>query len=156
MVADDPCSTGKKEKRKENMAESNISIFKQLSENLIGYVRLKPENETATDKERNPFLCRVCENEVTDSEHSTVVDGRHEHSFVNPAGIPYRIGCFVDVWGCIVHGIPTREFTWFAGFTWCFCSCARCFTQLGWYYQSGRGKFFGLILDNLTRKVRIQ
>jgi len=25
---------------------------------------------------------------------------------------------------------------------------------LGWHYQSGQGKFFGLIPDNLTRKVR--
>jgi hypothetical protein len=137
------------------MAENIISIFKQFSDDWNGYVRLKPENKTATDKERNPLLCRVCGNEVTDSEHGTVVDGRHEHSFVNPAGMPYRIGCFIDAWGCIVHGIPTREFTWFAGFTWCFCSCASCFSQLGWHYQSEQGSFFGLILDNLMRKVRM-
>jgi len=143
-----------KEKTTRSMAQRNISVFKQFTGEQSGHVRLKPKDETETDKERNPLLCRACGNEVTDSERSTVVNGRHEHSFVNPAGIAYRIGCFADVWGCVFHGIPTREFTWFTGFTWCFCSCASCFTQLGWYYQSGQGEFFGLILDNLTRKVK--
>ena len=61
------------------MALRNISVFKQFTGEQIGHVRLKPKDETETDKERNP---------------------------------------------------------------------------LGWYYQSGQGEFFGLILDNLTRKVR--
>lgn len=120
----------------------------------MGCVRLKPKDETETEKERNPILCKACRNEVTASEHSTTVNGRHEHAFVNPAGIPYRIGCFTDAYGCIVYGIPTYEFTWFVGFNWCFCSCASCSTQLGWYYQSGEGNFFGLILNHLVRKVK--
>ena len=132
-----------------------LSAFKAFSEDQVGHVRLKPKDETETEKERNPLLCKICKNEITDSEYGTTVNGQHEHSFTNPAGIPYRIGCFADAYGCIVHGIPTQEFTWFAGFTWCFCSCASCFIHLGWFYQSGEGNFFGLILDNLARKVKM-
>jgi len=128
--------------------------LKQFSDDPVGYVRLKPEGETETEKEKNPILCKICGHEITASELSAVVNGSHEHSFVNPAGIPYRIGCFADAYGCVIHGIQTDAFTWFAGFCWRLCSCAHCFTQLGWHYQSGPGNFFGLILDKLTRKVK--
>lgn len=129
-------------------------FFKQYSDYLIGEVQVRLKHEQETDTGRNPILCRACGNEITDSEYSTIVDSRHEHSFVNPSGIPYRIGCFSDAYGCVIHGIPTYEFTWFAGFSWSYCSCADCFTQLGWHYQSGSRSFFGLILDNLMRNIK--
>jgi hypothetical protein len=137
-----------------NHSEELISLLKQFTEDQIGHIRLNPRDETKTERE-SPLFCKFCGKEVTASEYGTTVNGRHEHSFVNPSGIPYRIGCFVDAYGCITHGIPTAEFTWFAGFRWCFCSCAGCFSQLGWHYQSGERTFFGLILDNLMRKGKI-
>lgn len=119
---------------------------------LIG-VKIKELTEPVED--RTPILCRRCRNEITAVEYVTRVNDRHEHTFTNPAGITYRIGCFSDAYGCFVHGVPAREYTWFPGYSWCFCTCANCFAHLGWFYQSGETSFFGLILDNLVRDVRL-
>jgi uncharacterized CHY-type Zn-finger protein len=130
-------------------------IFKQFSEDQIEAVSSTILQETETEKEKESILCKHCKNEITTVEHSAVVNGQHAHILKNPAGITFHIGCFSKAWGCIVYGIPTDEFTWFAGFSWCVALCAHCFTHLGWYYQSGGDSFFGLILANLAKGSKI-
>ncbi len=88
-------------------------------------------------------------------EYTIAVDGSHEHVFTNPAGISYRIGCFSDAYGCLVHGTPTDEFTWFPGYRWCFCTCSQCRTHLGWFYHDGEKHFFGLVLAYLRREASL-
>jgi hypothetical protein len=128
---------------------------KQSSEDQIEAVSSKILQETETEKEKESILCKNCKNEITTVEHSAVVNGQHAHIFKNPAGISFHIGCFSRAWGCIVYGIPTDEFTWFAGFSWCVALCSQCFTHLGWCYQSGGDSFFGLILANLVKDSKI-
>ena len=36
-----------------------------------------------------------------------------------------------------VHGVPTTDFTWFAGCAWEFLHCAGCGVHLGWRYTGG-------------------
>ncbi|MBN1615487.1 MAG: hypothetical protein JW950_13570 [Deltaproteobacteria bacterium] len=126
-------------------------MLKQTFADPPSLVNIRLMNETLTDKERAPVLCRICRTEITAAEFSIAVNGQHEHTFTNPAGIAYRIGCFSEAYGCFTHGQPTYEFTWFAGFSWCFCTCMGCLNHLGWHYRSGDGGFFGLILDSLIR-----
>ena len=97
------------------------------------------------------ILCRTCANRITTPEEMVEQSNRHVHTYKNPAGISYTIGCFREAPGCLALGEPTDEFTWFPGFLWNFAVCSRCYSHLGWFYRSpGGDSFFGLILNQLT------
>jgi hypothetical protein len=103
------------------------------------------------DEQKKRILCKTCSNFITSDADSISVNGSHDHTFVNPMGLRFHIGCFSNAGGCRIMGVPTAEYTWFPGFTWCYVVCSGCLTHLGWRYQSGGGAFFGLILDQLVR-----
>jgi hypothetical protein len=90
---------------------------------------------------------------ITAHERAIEVESRHRHTFFNPHGILFEIGCFSTAPGCINNGIPTTEFAWFPGFAWRFSSCARCERHLGWHFLSEDNGFWGLILNRLTEKA---
>lgn len=94
--------------------------------------------------------CAFCRRPITSSAAAIEVSGAHEHSFTNPAGITFRIGCFADAAGLTRAGPSTLEWTWFPGYAWQVELCAGCREQLGWFYRSPHGRFHGLILDNLV------
>ncbi len=101
-------------------------------------------------KRKKPrILCSQCWYLITHNEYAISVAGLFKHVFVNPAGVPYQIGCFSSAPGCCFVGEPTLAFTWFPGYTWSYAMCDKCFTHLGWYYQSGEFHFYGLILNRL-------
>ena len=77
--------------------------------------------------------------------------GAHEHTFRNPAGYSWTIGCFRDAAGCASEGNFTAEATWFAGYEWCFASCATCGRHLGWWFTGIGPSFAGLIVSRLAR-----
>ncbi len=108
-----------------------------------------PEDNTAVKEERR-VLCRECLHAVTREQDRTEVHGAHQHTFANPSGIVFTIGCFRSADGCGAAGSPTDEFTWFAGFSWRVAVCAACLAHLGWLFSSASGaNFWGLILDHL-------
>ncbi len=116
--------------------------------------RIKTEKKIGLG-EAHFILCKNCGNRITSMERIISVDGQHTHRFTNQAGVTYEIGCFSSTDGCIVYGSPTLDFTWFEGFSWSFTSCSNCLIHLGWYYQSGREKFFGLIVELLVETTTI-
>ena len=98
------------------------------------------------------LLCAACRGAVTPSDARIVVAGAHEHRFVNPHGIHYRIGCFDRAPGCAAHGAPTTAWSWFEGFAWLIAECRGCGTHLGWLFEPlepSDAPFFGLILARL-------
>jgi hypothetical protein len=99
------------------------------------------------------YWCVACRTLVTSEAERLEVAGAHEHSFVNPAGLRFVIGCFGAAAGCRVDGEPTLEHTWFAGHTWSYASCKNCQAHLGWYFAADRARFFGLILSRLLGPV---
>jgi hypothetical protein len=100
------------------------------------------------------ILCRTCANRITSPEEMVKQSNRHVHTFRNPAGISYTIGCFKKAPGCLSLGESTDEFTWFPGFLWNYAVCSRCFSHLGWFYQTpGGDSFFGLILNQLINPL---
>ena len=108
-----------------------------------------PENSTAVKEERR-VLCRECLHAVTREQDRTEVQGAHQHTFANPSGIVFTIGCFRSADGCGAAGSPSDEFTWFAGYSWRVAVCAACLAHLGWLFSSASGAtFWGLILDHL-------
>ncbi len=98
---------------------------------------------------RRGLVCAACEHPITDEAHRIDMAGAHEHTFVNPAGHAFRIGCFADAPGCAPRGAEEAAFSWFPGWAWQVALCARCGTHLGWGYRNAGGRFWGLILAAL-------
>ncbi len=100
--------------------------------------------------EREAIWCRACGAVVTARRHVIEVDGQHAHTFFNPAGVLYEIGCFDRAPGCARAGRPTTEFSWFPGFAWRYAHCAGCGAHLGWQFVNPDGAgFWGLVLERL-------
>ena len=128
-------------------------LFRNSGEKLFGEIQKKSEfEEDEEKKEEKPILCRNCRKKITAAEARIEISGHHRHIFNNPEGMIFEIGCFSYADGVVNHGVPTSEFTWFAGFSWRFSLCSACHFHLGWQYQSGGGRlFYGLILDHLIQ-----
>lgn len=78
-------------------------------------------------------------------------EGEHVHTFTNPDGLVFRIGCFHKAYGAEPEGAPTLDWTWFPGYAWQAEHCSSCATHLGWKYRkSATDVFHGLILDQLV------
>ena len=109
-------------------------------------------DETSESKTagKRAILCRQCGHIIAWPEDMISINAAHQHTFANPGGIVYEIGCFSSASGCGLSGRPTAEFTWFAGYFWQVAICGSCLVHLGWYFstKSGAG-FFGLIMDQL-------
>jgi hypothetical protein len=126
------------------------AAFRVLSDNQIDSIA-KEINKKKSKKKKEPVIrCTSCKNIITSTELAISVAGSHRHSFQNPAGIDYEIGCFSSAKGCFNMGDSTLEYTWFPGYTWCYSVCGQCFIHMGWYYRSEDSHFYGLILGRLT------
>jgi hypothetical protein len=109
----------------------------------------EPDRAVDSD-ERQSVRCRACGHEVTTREDGLEVDGRHRHTFFNPAGVLYEIACYGDAPGCDDLGTPTDQFSWFPSFSWRYSLCGACRSHLGWQFLGADGEsFWGLIVDRL-------
>ena len=120
-----------------------------------GKASIKGHSQDKTESLEHEVLyyCCICGGLITKASYIIQVNGQHQHTYANPAGHVFKIGCFSKAPGCISHGIPTPECTWFAGFSWNFVHCIQCETHLGWKYVSkDHGNFMGLILGSLICK----
>ena len=124
--------------------------YKQSDGDGFGQIRIKSDTEDEDKKEKAKILCKYCKNKITSNDARIPVAGKQQHVFSNPSGFVYEIGCFSFAYGCVNHGPPTLEFTWFAGYAWRFALCSACHSHLGWFYQSRENSFYGLILDYLV------
>ncbi|MEW5746442.1 MAG: cereblon family protein [Nitrospirota bacterium] len=105
-------------------------------------------------EKEHDILCRTCGHRITTIDHIIAVNGQHRHTFTNPAGHTFDLGCYSHADGCYIYGVPTVEYTWFQGFGWCYAFCAHCATHLGWLYQSDQESFYGLIVKRLIENIR--
>ncbi|MBF0118892.1 MAG: hypothetical protein HQK79_08650 [Desulfobacterales bacterium] len=127
---------------------------------LIYFFRLDNKTKSKTiistdeKKQDNPeeekyLLCNKCLQVITLISEKIEINGNFSHTFVNPEGILFRIGCFRNAIRCLYVGTPTNEFTWFPGFYWEIALCSRCLNHMGWRFTSSAESFHGLILDRL-------
>lgn len=93
--------------------------------------------------------CAVCDHRITERAYRREMAGAHDHTFVNPAGYTFHIGCFVAAPGCAHLGAPSEAFSWFPGWSWQIAVCSRCRTHVGWIFRLGGEQFHGLILAAL-------
>ncbi len=129
--------------------KSEYHLFKETDtwRQIISSIKSDEEEQ---NEENDAILCGTCHFKVTTKSARIQINGQHNHSFFNPAGILFDMGCFKSAEGCLVHGDPTTDFTWFPGYSWNFALCANCFAHLGWYFQGTQGhSFFALIRTKL-------
>lgn len=103
--------------------------------------------EPERDEEQNLY-CFICGQVITQSVQRIRVDGAHKHTFTNPGGYRFEIGCFRAADGCEQVGDFTEFYSWFDGYNWSYAMCSSCRVHLGWIYR-GKDSFFGLVLDRL-------
>jgi len=96
--------------------------------------------------------CRACGAIITRSHAKIAVDGAHAHSFINPTGFIFRIGCFAMAPGARAAGEESDHWTWFPGYSWQAVVCGRCDQHIGWSYRNTSASFVGLILDRVTER----
>ena len=123
--------------------------FRSLTDRQIDSIVKNLAKKRKKEKEDPLIHCKSCGHTITTVDNVISVAGQHRHTFRNPAGIVYSIGCFSKAKGCFDMGEPTLEFTWFPGYSWCYSVCGKCFTHIGWFYRSGDSTFYGLILNRL-------
>jgi hypothetical protein len=108
----------------------------------------QPEELTA-----GAIVCRHCCHIITFSTEHRIINGAHLHTFANPEGILFEIGCYHDAQGCGYIGPASSEFTWFSGYVWRIAVCGYCHVHLGWRFSGVDGHFFhGLITSRLISK----
>ncbi len=112
--------------------------------------RLAEEDLGTTPKEERRLFCAACRNPITTQDDRISVQGGQEHTFTNPHGYQFHIGCFRQTRGCAHIGEETSAWSWFKGFTWRIALCSNCNTHLGWRFQAPDDQFHGLILNRLT------
>jgi hypothetical protein len=109
-----------------------------------------PGEQDEEESEKYPvLLCRACGHVITSDDQRVQVAGSHQHTFFNPVGIVYELGCFANAVGCHAQGEASSEFAWFSGYLWRIALCARCGSHLGWRFESAETRFYGLILSML-------
>ncbi len=108
----------------------------------------RPEQRAGTPDD-DALRCAACDHRITDRGHRSEQGGAHEHVFVNPAGIAFRIGCFVAAPGCAYRGATEEAFSWFPGWSWQVAVCGACHAHVGWIYRLAGSQFHGLILAAL-------
>lgn len=121
-----------------------------LEERTIPLGDIKTDPAGKEEKEKT-IICIFCGHVITFPDCIIEVNGSHLHTFRNPGGVVYRIGCFSGAVGCFDVSEPTVDFTWFPGFSWSISVCAHCKMHMGWNYRRDTGGFYGLILKNLTQ-----
>lgn len=97
------------------------------------------------------ILCRQCMQVITSPAERIEVQGSHRHTFSNPMGLLFQIGCFRRVKGCVDASPPEAEWSWFRGYVWQVVLCSACATHMGWRYTGPHDGFYGLILHRLMQ-----
>jgi hypothetical protein len=106
--------------------------------------------ELAGARHGDGVACAACRAFVADNRARISVDGSHSHSFINPAGLIFRVSCFAAAPGVAPVGDEERYFTWFAGFAWRVGLCRACGAHLGWSYRRVDSVFVALIDDRVV------
>ncbi|MCP4198922.1 MAG: hypothetical protein GY762_17400 [Proteobacteria bacterium] len=113
--------------------------------------KVSEQDDADADKSR-ALLCAKCGFPITTKDQRIEMNGLLEHTFANPHGIIYRIGCFRSAPGCAALSEEYREFTWFEGYAWAHAMCSLCGNHMGWKYRMEQDSFHGLVLDRLIEK----
>jgi len=129
-----------------------ITLFKVPSDRFNHKSRNGLQDKSSQEKrveKKDAILCENCFQVITSPKEMIEMNGAHQHTFANPHGIVFSIGCYRTAMGCSCTGPASDEFSWFKSFRWRIGICEKCLAHLGWQFLSKNDSFFGLILDRL-------
>lgn len=111
--------------------------------------------DDAADSETEParaIRCAACGHALTTRKEKISVNGAHAHTFKNPTGIDYRVGCFRRAPGLRAVGDASGVWTWFPGYAWRIAVCGACAAHVGWTFarEAEGASFAALVLDRVT------
>ncbi|MBF0342439.1 MAG: hypothetical protein HQL95_15950 [Magnetococcales bacterium] len=101
-----------------------------------------------------PLRCAFCSHPITHPSQRIEIASSHEHTFFNPHGHLFHLGCFRQARGCITTDHQSMEFTWFKGYAWTLAGCGQCLRHLGWKFQNNADHFFALILNRMKEQKK--
>ncbi len=111
----------------------------------------EPVADEVTERQPDDRIrCAQCRAVVTRGALAVQRGGAHQHTFRNPAGYSWTVRCFGDASGCTSAGTFTSEASWFAGYEWCYATCAACGRHLGWWFVGSGPSFVALIARRIT------
>ena len=109
------------------------------------------ESSTSSDEEvlREKWIrCAACGERLAPEKARIAIAGAHEHEFMNPAGIRFRVACFGAAPGTTPEGDRSTVWTWFPGHAWQIALCRGCSAHVGWSFHAESGAaFWGLVTD---------
>lgn len=115
-----------------------------------GVSSILTRNDEEDEKKAEKVLrCKQCDAAIAKAKDRISRAEKHLHTFFNPAGIVYEIGCFRRAPGCRVDGPRSTEFSWFADYSWQISFCSSCSKHLGWFFSGVDDTFFGLVVERL-------
>ena len=109
----------------------------------------RPDGDPTTSTEAW-LRCTACGHAIARPASRMSVDGKHVHSFVNPAGLAFTIACLADAPGCEASGQESTFFTWFPGHAWRIALCGGCGAHVGWSFRRDAAGFWGLIVERVA------
>jgi hypothetical protein len=115
--------------------------------NEPGADELVSEKDVAETEEDRPVRCASCLHPLSSIAARTKVSGKHAHTFLNPAGIEFRVLCYRSAPGCSGWGERSAVWTWFPGFAWQAALCAGCAEHVGWSFVSEADSSFFAFID---------
>ena len=77
-------------------------------------------------KNEKVYRCKLCDHKITTLSQQIEMAGGDRHTFLNPGGKVFHIGCFQNASGCVVVGLPSIEWSWFQSFSWKVALCEVC------------------------------
>ena len=129
---------------------AELFLLREAADKVSGVIDPASANRDELEREKEKvLLCCNCSTLITRENQRFSKEGKHLHTFFNPAGIVYEIGCFRSASGCLAHGAVSSDFSWFSGYRWQIGVCIACLEHIGWYFRGGNSPFFGLIVNRL-------
>lgn len=118
---------------------------------MIGYVRFKKDRD---DEDRESYHCSRCGTFISDSDLLIPIQGKQDHSFVNPTGIQCNFKTFSQCKNVAVDQEIYLQHSWFRGYGWRFVMCRTCWQHLGWKYDAVEQgatppSFFGILVETV-------
>src|SRR5262245_11682590 len=92
------------------------------------FVQESKVDDQSASRSDGAIFCARCAALITREAFRVERAGADRHTKVNPASSVFEIACFSQANGCTVHGTPTSEHTWFAGYRWQYAHCRSCET----------------------------
>ncbi len=124
-------------------------LFRHRKKQRIAVPHVYSDDQPVYRRQKR-LICKTCSCHITSAEHRTVIDQSHRHTFFNPSGAVFEIGCFRQAYSCNPVGRPSSEFSWFASMVWTPVVCSECLSHLGWVFEGNSRRFYGLILKQLV------